>query len=188
MYILGCHGKYSREHFFVAFMELITRGGNWCKVLNIWWMEKGYRNQISANKRGILFIWWYCNHWMPPPWKRVYYWENQKIHQKLQHLFKVSLIVLANTATPGQYTNSWPCQVSFRVITRRPVAFCSWLIFKVVTTSQSCKNISNYQICVALLILYPKLILQWPEHWIDCFTYLKLPLKNIICIRSCFHL
>ena len=60
-----------------------------------------------------------------PPWKGVYHWENQNIHQKLQHMFKPSLILLANTATPGQYTNSWPCPVSLRVITCGPVAFCS---------------------------------------------------------------
>ena len=60
-----------------------------------------------------------------PPWKGFYHRENQKIHQKLQHLFKASLILLANTATPGQYTNPPPCPVSLRVITCRPVAFCS---------------------------------------------------------------
>ena len=60
-----------------------------------------------------------------PSWKGFYHREDQKIHQKLQHLFKASLILLANTATPGQYTNPRPCPVSLRVVTCRPVAFCS---------------------------------------------------------------
>ena len=59
-----------------------------------------------------------------PPWKGVYHRENQKI----QHLFKASVILLANTATPYKYTNFWPCLVLLRVITRRSVAFYSWPI------------------------------------------------------------
>ena len=37
--------------------------------------------------------------------------------------FKANLILLANTQTPGPYTDSWPYQVSLRVTTRRPVTF-----------------------------------------------------------------
>ena len=37
--------------------------------------------------------------------------------------FKANLILLANSSTSGQYTNYWPCPVSLRVTTRRPVTF-----------------------------------------------------------------
>ena len=40
-----------------------------------------------------------------------------------QCLFEVNLILLANTPTPGQYTNSWPFPVSLRVTISRPAAF-----------------------------------------------------------------
>ena len=149
---------------------------------------KGLPRLNKRTKEGFCSVGDSDNHWMLPPGKGVYYRENQKNHQKLQHLLKARLILLANTATSGQYTNSWPCPVSLRVITRRPVALCSWPIFKAVTTSRSCNKISNHQTRVALLILYPKLIWQWSEHWTDCFTYLQLTLKRILCIRPCFHL
>ena len=66
------------------------------------------------------------NNWMPPPWKGVFHQEDQKICQKLQHLFKANLIFLVNTATPDQYNNPWPCPVLLRVIICSPVSFCSW--------------------------------------------------------------
>ena len=47
-----------------------------------------------------------------PPGKGVYCQENQKIHQKFQHLFKANLVLLANTPIPGQNMDSWPCPVS----------------------------------------------------------------------------
>ena len=55
--------------------------------------------------------------------KCVYYPENQKINQKFQHPFKVNPILLANSWTSGQYTNSWPRPVSLRVTTHRPITF-----------------------------------------------------------------
>ena len=59
----------------------------------------------------------------PSPMKCLYHQENQKIHQKFQHLLKVNPILLANSWTSGQYTNSWPSPVSLRVTTHRPVTF-----------------------------------------------------------------
>ena len=53
----------------------------------------------------------------------VYHQQNQNIHQKFQHLFKANLILLANTPTPGQYTDSWPYPVLVRVTTCWPVIF-----------------------------------------------------------------
>ena len=45
--------------------------------------------------------------------------KHQKIHQTFQYLFKAKLIILTNTSTPGQYTNSSPYTVSVRVTTHR---------------------------------------------------------------------
>ena len=47
--------------------------------------------------------------------------ENQKIHHLFQHLFKASLILLANTPTPGKYIRSRPWTVSLRITTCRVV-------------------------------------------------------------------
>ena len=59
---------------------------------------------------------------LPKSKKGVYYEENQKFHQMFEHLFKANLILLVNTLTLGQYTDSSPYTVSLRVITCRSVA------------------------------------------------------------------
>ena len=38
--------------------------------------------------------------------------KDQEIHRRFQYLFKANLIILTNTSTPGQYTNSSPYTVS----------------------------------------------------------------------------
>ena len=66
IYIIIPYVSGDTRTFFLAFMELITRGErSWCKVLTIWWTGKGYHNRSSLNKReefcsfcGI------CNHWV----------------------------------------------------------------------------------------------------------------------------
>ena len=62
---------------------------------------------------------------MPSSMKRCLRSRKSKDSSKTSASFKASLILLANTATPGLYINSWPCPVSLRCTTRRPVAFCS---------------------------------------------------------------
>ena len=57
---------------------------------------------------------------------------------KLQHLHKANLILLA------KYTNTWPCPVSLRVITHRPVAFCSWPT-EPTLTKHSCNIIGRWR-------------------------------------------
>ena len=105
---------------------------NWCKVLNVRWTGKGYRNWTSSKRRN-------CGH-LKIMWRGVYHRGNQKIYQKFQHLFKANLILLANAPTPGQCTDSWPCPASRRVATCRPIAFCSWST-EPTSRKHSCNNI-----------------------------------------------
>ena len=105
---------------------------SWCKVLNVRWTGKGYRNWTSSKRRN-------CGH-LKIMWRGVYHRGNQKIYQKFQQLFKANLILLANAPTPGQCTDSWPCPASRRVATCRPIAFCSWST-EPTSRKHSCNNI-----------------------------------------------
>ena len=117
---LGRTWKIFRRKFFAAFMELEVTG-----VSENFWQFDGRERAIKIEY--VLAREEFCSFGgsviieCSPPWKGVYHRENQKI----QHLFKASVILLANTATPYKYTNFWPCLVLLRVITRRSVAFYS---------------------------------------------------------------
>ena len=77
---------------------------------------------------------------LPSPMERCLLSEKSKDSSKVSASFKDNLILLNNTSTPGQYTNSWLSSVSLRVATRRPLAFCSWPTEPTLRKS-SCNNI-----------------------------------------------
>ena len=119
------------RRFFVVFMEQITRGGRRVDV-KFWTLDGQEKanniEQVQTRKKFESFgdnVMIECP--SPHPWKVVYYWKNQKIYQKFQHLFKADLILLANISTPSQYSDSCPSPILLRVMTCRLLAFCSWL-------------------------------------------------------------
>ena len=134
---------------------------SWCKVLNVRWTGKGYRNWTSSKSRN-------CGH-LKIMWRGVYHRGNQKIYQKFQHLFKANLILLANAPTPGQCTDSWPCPASRRVATCRPIAFCSW-------STESFIILGHH--CVAILLAK---MLIWGPFWQSMCTFSS-------CINPCLYL
>ena len=79
-------------------------------------------NKQELVGRGVLILVIDDNAMIKVPCKAVYHHENQKFHQKFQHLFKSDLILLGNAATPGLlYTiplQDKPSCISY---------LCSWL-------------------------------------------------------------
>ena len=110
-------------NIFVVFMELITRGEFW-----------RFDGQEGATKteqvRRKEEFWSFCDNIIMNahphcPHEKVFTIgkrKHQRIDRMFQYLFKANLIILTNTSTTGQYTNSSPYTVSLRVITHSSVA------------------------------------------------------------------
>ena len=111
VYIQGDTGNIERIFFLWYLLELITRDATRC------WIFNGQEGAIKIEQVWTREEFWsFCDNVITECHQ-----ENQKIHHLFQHLFKASLILLANTPTPGKYIRSRPWTVSLRITTCRVV-------------------------------------------------------------------